>query len=481
MINNKIISKLVFFLPKKIMFWLIMNNYTLVVALFYKAFIIKEKESKSGNKSIIKNYDEITILALNADKFRGDLECLVEVGNFKVLTLGNMWQTILMYAFTRTKVGLTEYVNAEAGSIIDKWKNKINIFFEGFISALLKLIKIDCVITVNYRYVEDLPWVMHFEKKGIPHICLYREGLILYDRAYDAVVARNRRFKGYPVTHIIVQNQKSRNSFVESGFATEGQISVCGALRMDILLKQTNSGNGKVLISNKNRRKRVILFYFPDNLWLFGKEKLSGNDILSNNAHKYRYATDIWPKRFDLFTDLHMSFVELAIKYPEVDFVIKPTRKDMRNSISWGGYIKFVNESGIDMSKLRNYTVEPDANVHDLIMNSDVVIALQSTTVIESAIAGKPVIFPLFYKYKETKNFNDFLWRNNLGLFAVAESADDLKSLVVEGLKNPEINETIMEGRRRLFKECFSDIEGVALKRYVETIENVVNSSKNRN
>jgi len=156
MINNKIIRKLLLFMPKIIMYWLIMNNCTLVVALFYKAFIIKEKESKSGNKSIIKNYDEITILALNADKFRGDLECLVEAGNFKVLTLGNMWQTILMYAFARTKVGVTEYVNAEAGSIIDKWKNKINIFFEGFISALLKLIKIDCVITVNYRYVEDL-------------------------------------------------------------------------------------------------------------------------------------------------------------------------------------------------------------------------------------------------------------------------------------------------------------------------------------
>jgi len=481
MINNKIIRKLLLFMPKIIMYWLIMNNCTLVVALFYKAFIIKEKESKSGNKSIIKNYDEITILALNADKFRGDLECLVEVGNFKVLTLGNMWQTILMYAFTRTKVGVTEYVNAGVGSIIDKWKNKINIFFEGFISALLKLIKIDCVITVNYRYVEDLPWVMHFEKKGIPHICLYREGLILFDRAYDAVTARNRRFKGYPVTHIIVQNQKSRNSFVESGFVTEAQISVCGALRMDILLKQINSGNGSSLDKCKARRKRVILFYFPDNLWLFGKEKLSGNDILSDNAHKYRYGTDIWPKRTGLFTDLHMSFVRLAIKYPEVDFVIKPTPKDMRNSISWGGYIKFVNESGVDLSKLKNYTVEPDANVHDLIMNSDVVIALQSTTVMESAIAGKPVIFPLFYKYKETENYNDFLWKDHLDLFDVAESADKLESLVAERLKNSEISGKIMGGRRRLFKECFFDIEGVALKRYVETIENVVNSAKSRN
>jgi hypothetical protein len=114
-------------------------------------------------------------------------------------------------------------------------------------------------------------------------------------------------------------------------------------------------------------------------------------------------------------------------------------------------------------------------------MNCDVVIALHSTAAIEAAIAGKPVIFPLFYNYKETKKFNDFMWRKHLDLFDVAESADELKSLVVGGLKNPEISGKIMEGRRRLFKECFSDIEGVALKKYVETIENVVNSAKSRN
>ena len=463
------------------MFWLIINNFTFIMALIYKIFIIKKIKSK--HKSPIRNSDQITILALTSIKFRGDLECLAEVDNFRVLAFGHMWQSLLIHAFTNVKMGAVKYLSAEAGSDIYMWRNKINIFFSGFISALLKLMKIDCVITVNYRYVEDLPWVTHFEKKGIPHICFFREGMAGFrDRFYDSATAMHRRHKeaGYPVTHVIVHNQSSKNSFVASGFVTEEQINVCGALRMDILLKRINSGNSNLLINN-NRRKRVILFYFPRNMYLFGKDKLSNNDLLSDNAHKYRYGTDIWPKRFDLFTDLHMSFVQLAIKYPEVDFVVKPTREFMSKSSSWEGYIKFVNESGIDLSKLKNYTIEPDANVHDLILNSDVVVALQSTTVVESAIAGKPVIFPLFYKYKETKNFNDFLWRDYLDLFEVAESADEFKSLVVERLQNPEINENIMDGRRELFKEVFSDLEGVALERYVETIKNVLNSAKSRN
>jgi predicted glycosyltransferase len=133
------------------------------------------------------------------------------------------------------------------------------------------------------------------------------------------------------------------------------------------------------------------------------------------------------------------------------------------------------------LSRLKNYTIEPDANVHDLIMNSDVIIALQSTTAAESAIAGKPVIFPLFYNFRQTKIFNNFIWKDYLDLFDVAEGPDELESLVVERLRNPEVNENIMEGRRGLFKKVFSDIEGVALERYVETIKNVLNSAKSRN
>jgi hypothetical protein len=101
--------------------------------------------------------------------------------------------------------------------------------------------------------------------------------------------------------------------------------------------------------------------------------------------------------------------------------------------------------------------------------------------VLESAIAGKPVIFPLFYNYTETKNFNDFSWRNHLDLFDVAESAEEMEALIIKRLENPEVDKKTVEGRRELFKEWFSDLDGVALKRYSETIENVVASAKVEN
>tara|TARA_B100000315_G_scaffold248792_1_gene279080 strand:+ start:618 stop:893 length:276 start_codon:yes stop_codon:yes gene_type:complete len=86
---------------------------------------------------------------------------------------------------------------------------------------------------------------------------------------------------------------------------------------------------------------------------------------------------------------MHVSIIRLAQRLPNVDFVIKPKRVHMTKDISWDGYLKVVNETGIDLNKLKNYIIELGANVHDLILNSDVVIALQSSTVLESAVAGK--------------------------------------------------------------------------------------------
>jgi surface carbohydrate biosynthesis protein len=449
------------------------------MALFYKVFIIKRMKSKAN--SLIANSDKITILALNANKFRGDPECLAQVDKFRVLTLDHIWETILLAALNNNKIDadVTEYLNAEVGHDICALKEKINHFFSGFISSLLRLINVDCVITPNYRYMFDLPWVEHLTNKGIPHICLYRESLLSTDRFYDGVTTRHRLFNGYPVTHIIAHNQKCKDSFIESGFASERQVSVHGALRMDNLLKQVNAGKGGPISKYEKRRKCVTLFYFPYSMTLFGKERLSV--VEQSFGNKYCYVEAVWQQRIDLFRDLNIFILRLAKIIPTVDFVIKPKRQYITKGNSWDKYLKVVNETSIDLNKLKNYTIEPDANSHDLILNSDVIIALQSSTALESAVAGKPVIFPLFYNYKETKNFNDFLWHNHLELFNVAESAEEMEALIIKRLENPEIDNKNMDGRRELFKKWFSDLDGVALKNYSETIENVVASAKVKN
>jgi hypothetical protein len=73
------------------------------------------------------------------------------------------------------------------------------------------------------------------------------------------------------------------------------------------------------------------------------------------------------------------------------------------------------------------------------------------------------------------------MWHNHLCLFDVAESAEEMEALIINRLENPEIENKNMDGRRELFKKWFSDLDGVALKKYSETIENIVASAKIKN
>jgi spore coat polysaccharide biosynthesis predicted glycosyltransferase SpsG len=64
-----------------------------------------------------------------------------------------------------------------------------------------------------------------------------------------------------------------------------------------------------------------------------------------------------------------------------------------------------LGEIGFDINKASNYSIEPNADVHELMLNSDAFCALQSSTVIESAISGKRVILPAFENYRSTENY----------------------------------------------------------------------------
>jgi len=475
--DYKILTKYTSFILRNIFRWLVRNNHYFVIALLYKIFAIKMK--KNGNSSQTADSGKITILAIHADKFRGDTDYLSQVSKFRVLTMDGNWARKLTTAFTDKNPTYKEYMNAEVGDELYELKRKIYLFFSGLLSSLSMFIKIDCIISHQYVYFEDWPWVMSFAKRGIPHVLLFREGIARNDRGYDGLLERHRNYKGYPVMHVATINKRCKETFVKSGFVEDSHASSYGALRMDYLQKQIAAGNGGP-IKCKNRRKRVTLFFFGYHMSLFGKEKLCEDE--ERFRSKYSYAEVIWPHRVDLFRDLHIAIIRLAQKLPDVEFVIKfkPEAIAKRHS-SWDEYLRIANGAGVDLSKLSNYTVEFNVNTHDLILNSDVIIALQSSTAVESSVAGKPVILPLFYNYKESKNFVDFYWRNHLGLYDVAESADELEVLVKERLKYPEIDERIMGGRRKLFKDCFSDLDGVALRKYSEIIEKVVNSARLKN
>ena len=234
---------------------------------------------------------------------------------------------------------------------------------------------------------------------------------------------------------------------------------------MDKYLKALDS------VQFTSNKKQFVLFYFPYDMSLFGKKGKA------NPGYKYEYAFSIWPKRKIFFREIHSAIAELAIEYPGINFIIKPKDK-MTKLESWKYYEQVLNEINFDASAIDNYFIEPNADVHKLIFDSNVICALQSSTAIEAAITGKPVIFPLFKSYRSTKNYKDFHWKDCIELFNVANNKKHFKDLIISLMDAPLVDHRLLNRRKKVFKSVFNDTHGESLKKYTKIIKHIVEVNK---
>jgi len=445
---------------KRTFHFLVRNEFYRLISFIFILFIIK-KESRSNQKSE-KTYK---LLFLNKEKFRGDIEALSKNIQYDIFSVSNTWTCRLLSSFKEGKIDILQYHNMDSRDY-GRLFEIIDNFYLRFTYYIKKYKKFDCIIIPNYRYTQDYTLVKAFKKNGLPIILFYRECLIITERVIDFVTNRHKLFKGYPVDHVIVHNNISKESLISSKFVDKDNISVGGALRIDYLidkLKQVKYPN--------NKKYNVTLFYFPYDTDIFGFNKPNDNYLKG----PFNYLNKLWPYREKLFLDLHTALIDLACENKDIDITIKAKKEaHVKKGVeSLQKYLKLYNNIILKRGRINNYRFTTDANVHELIIKSDLIIGLQSTAILESAIAEKAIIFPLFYKFSKTDYFNEFNWRNYLDLFEVAYDQDHLKELIIEKVnKNAHIEKSIMRGRKELFIEYFNQLDGSSLKKYSAIIDN---------
>jgi hypothetical protein len=112
--------------------------------------------------------------------------------------------------------------------------------------------------------------------------------------------------------------------------------------------------------------------------------------------------------------------------------------------------------------------------VHDLILESDVICAFTSTTVLESAISAKPVIIPYFDEALKAE-FNELIeFKDNFHLMDITYSPDEFERLIIERLNSPAVTKKCIKERYALFEKYVSSMEGDALDKYVNVINQVI-------
>jgi lipid A disaccharide synthetase len=196
---------------------------------------------------------------------------------------------------------------------------------------------------------------------------------------------------------------------------------------------------------NSKNNNRITLFTFPPS-----------NSIMTKDRNEYGW--------HELHDKVHISFVELAKENPEIEFVIK------HKGVDWEVTKKLLNDIGaFDVNNLIIYG-ERAYDTHKLILESDVVTGFCSTALLEAAIAGKPIVYPLFSEANNEK-YKDFIcFSDALEMFDVATSNKKYKELLIKRIKNKEISIKIMQLRELQFEKHVSSLKANAIKKYSDLI-----------
>ena len=445
---KRVLWKIARFAAKRKIIWPFLLVYKMVI-----------KEIKAPVH--IKGVEKITLLALNSTRFRNDLEILSESGRFRMLKIPPIWQNRLLSIYWGPRpIEFNKCYNPDKYGGASKLQKELRNFLRAFLPLLYKLLKVDCVIGATVHYVQDYDWGVISEEVGVPYIVLHRENLMASPKALET--NRNRlkimgKFKG---SHIIVQNEVIlKDVFLQSSYIAPDRISAHGCLRMDKFVEKIKESACR----RKSPRKKAVLFSF-------------------HHGTGFGVTIPVWSKKKEtgfvkLFEHTHAGFAKAALENPGADFIIKA-----KWGGDWPGRIRdAVEKNNMKLKNIPNLKIVHDINAHDLILESDVICGFGSTTLLEGAVASRPVIVPYFDEAVKPEYKDFILLKDDLDLFDVALNTVEFEGLIKKRLNDPKVSDECMSKRCKIFEKYISSMKKSALLGYTEIFEQVLEERKKEN
>ena len=380
----------------------------LIQTFFYKLFIIVAVRSVY----FFQKYEDISnkknILILNHERFIPDLKALSSDKRIRLLILPSRIQTLLNTLFLNNNFSyqVDSYLNEE------KETKKLVRFVAEFINDLDKKFNLYGIMTCSFYYRQDFPYEFASIKTSVPFYVFFKE----YMKADCMVEQTIKRYKKNKFKFIgkkvFCANKNIEKILLESDVCEKSQIVLTGSPRFDNIIKNK--------VSPITNEKKIVTF--------FSFFHSSGGIILKGSNN---FFSDKGDGYYKLFSDVHTSVAELALENRDIQFIIKT---------KWGGmwFDEIISSvyrtSGIDILSQPNITLLSEGSVHSLIKQSSLVIAFNSTTVLESSLLGRNVIIPLYNEALDKYFYTNLHFTKYLDSLIVASSNKDLKHKIMRYL-----------------------------------------------
>jgi hypothetical protein len=196
----------------------------LLVALLFRASL-RRVRPKSGNERYV-------ALVLSRPGLREDaLAVLAGMPEFSVLTTRSATMKAIAAGFLPRTIDDNNY--AGLSSQEEQAKLRYRAFLQDMMRQLLRLVRIDVVVSGNFAYFADRELHSAAEALGLPFIVLHKENLKSPGRvSYFGDLYRRRRgpFGG---RRIVVYNAIERDVQTTAGIAPADRVTICGMPRLD--------------------------------------------------------------------------------------------------------------------------------------------------------------------------------------------------------------------------------------------------------
>ena len=262
-------------------------------------------------------------------------------------------------------------------------RDKYKIFLINFLKVLKKKYNVNAFIGFNFEFKEEIELSAACKELKIPYFLLYKESVLTkIESIYLKYVLRKlkEKFNGHKIA---VYSNYAKKIFIDTNFVDKKNIEVVGCPR----LKKSYSYKKKI-------PKNQILYYAIENKRGLPDPfiKYYGNEFFKNlKEHKKFNVNYNW-------NNLHIKTLKIlkkfALKNPNISIIIKIKTGQSQNRKE---YLNLPNNI-----KLQYY-----GTGHQLLENSKVVIAWNTTAILEGIAANRFILIPYFHKK------NNYIKENN--------------------------------------------------------------------
>ena len=334
------------------------------------------------------------------------------------------------------------------------WRDYKNEFFfneylnvhSKFIFHFLKFFNLfygfDLIITPSLWYLQDRSFEKAANLLKKKFVFLHKENTTDLNFHKDLLEMYNKntiKFESY--SSIIVYNNNTKKVIADTKKIDQNKIFNLGCPRIDNLVKLKN-----------NNPKNITLSSFT--------YKIGISFINSNVSHPFATKD---PNLKLYFENVHLNFIDLAIKHKETNFIIKIKPNKM-----WKKIIENLIKEKEKTLKYKITNIKVISNEYtmtDVLKDSKLVIGINSLSLIEARILGINCIFPDFSEisaYKDKLYFKEYLGNEIMP----ASNNDEINSIVENNIKT-NFKRNYTKYNKKFIEEYFGFSDGKNTERYI--------------